>query len=264
MRHTVDFVEDPDGVIVHAFGRADVEGYRALNDLLIDARFRPGMQILVDNTHLDVAELTVSEIDEIGSYVLTLADRDVPRAVHGPIAIVAPNALNRLAAQAISARTGAEYRNLQFFASLAEGLRWLARQEREPVPMVPNDDFNYRIEFLEDPPLVAVTMSGDAIVSGWVRLHEGLRADPRVKGLPLLIDHCGLDGTFLTSEDIRVIEGMVTDMDEELQTPRRAVVVSGDFEFGLARMCHQRLDADVEQRVGAFRSREAALAWLTA
>jgi hypothetical protein len=263
MRHTTDFVEDPDGVIVHAFGRADIAGYRALNDLLIDARFRPGMQILVDNTHLDVAELTVSDIDEIGRYVLTLANRDAVRAVHGPIAIVAPDALNRLAAQAISASTGAEH-DLQFFASLAEGVRWLAHEELEPESTVREDAFNYRIELLEAPPVVAVTTSGDAIVSGWARLHEGLRADPRVRGLPLLIDHCALDATFLTSDDLRVIGEMVTDMDKELQTPRRAVVVSGGFEFGLARMCHQRLDADVEQRVRPFRSREEALAWLVA
>jgi hypothetical protein len=263
MRHTVDFVEDPDGVIVHAFGRADVEGYCALNDLLIDARFRPGMQILVDNTHLDVAELTVSEIDEIGRYVLTLADRDVPRAALGPIAIVAPDALNRLTAQAISASTGAEHK-LQFFASLVEGLRWLARQEPEMEPTVPNPEFNYRIEFLDDPPAVVVTTSGDAIVSGWARLYEELRADPRVSGLPLLTDHSALDPTFLTSDDLRVVGELVTDMDKELQTPRRAVVVEGGFGLGLARVSHEALDADVKERVRAFASREDALAWLVA
>jgi hypothetical protein len=261
MRHSVEFVEDPDGVIVQAFGRADVEGYRALNDLLIDGRIRPGMQILVDNTHLDVAELTVSDIDEIGSYVLTLTNRDVPRAVHGPIAIVAPDALNRLTARAISASTGAEH-NLHFFASLTEGLRWLAHQEREPEPTARALDFNHRIEFLDDPSVVVVTTSGDATVAGWASLHEGLRADPRVRGLPLLVDHCALDATFLTSNDLRVIGEMVTDMDKELQTPRRAVVVNGGFEFGLARVSHEALDAEVKDRVRAFTSRQAALTWL--
>jgi hypothetical protein len=76
MRHTIEFVENPDGVIIHTFGRPDVEGFRVLNDdLLSDARFRPGMQILVDHTQLDATELTVSEIDEISNHVLTLADR---------------------------------------------------------------------------------------------------------------------------------------------------------------------------------------------
>ena len=72
-------------------------------------------------------------------------------------------------------------------------------------PMAIDRDFVYRIEILEDPSLVAVTTSGDATVSGWARLHDGLRADPRVQGLPLLIDHTALDATFLTIGDVRLI-----------------------------------------------------------
>ena len=49
-------------------------------------------------------------------------------------------------------------------------------------PMALARDFAYRIEIREDPPLVAVTTSGDATVSGWARLHDGLRADPASKG----------------------------------------------------------------------------------
>ena len=125
MRHTLDFVDEPAGVIVHLFGRADVEGFRALNQLFIDARFRPGMQILVDHTHLDVGGLTVSEIDQIGSYALTLTGR----AGGGPIAVVAPDALNRLASQAINYRIGAPD-DQQYFQTLSDGLGWLARQHR--------------------------------------------------------------------------------------------------------------------------------------
>ena len=131
-----------------------------------------------------------------------------------------------------------------------------------PEPTAFDRDFVYRIEILEDPPLVAVTTSGDATVAGWVRLHDGLRADPRVKGLPLLIDYSALDATFLTIEDVRLIGELVAALDKDLHPPRRAVVVTGGFEFGLTRMCHQQLDADLEARVRAFRSREDALAWL--
>ena len=124
MRHTLDFVDDPDGVIVHLFGRGDVAGFRALNQLLLDPRFRSGMQILVDHTHLDVSQLTVSEIDQIGSYALTLRGGVGP----GAIAVVAPDILNRLAAQAITYRTGSTAFSPQYFETLAEGLRWLAHQ----------------------------------------------------------------------------------------------------------------------------------------
>ena len=129
-------------------------------------------------------------------------------------------------------------------------------------PMAIDRDFVYRIEILEDPSLVAVTTSGDATVSGWARLHDGLRADPRVQGLPLLIDYTALDATFLTTGDVRLIGESVAALDKDLHPPRRAVVVAGGFEFGLTRMCHQQLDADLEARIRVFRSREDALAWL--
>ena len=131
-----------------------------------------------------------------------------------------------------------------------------------PEPTAFDRDFVYRIEILEDPPLVAVTTSGDATVSGWARLHDGLRADPRVKGLSLLIDYSALDATFLAIGDVRRIGALVAALDKDLHPPRRAVVVTGGLEFGLTRMCHQQLDADLEARVRAFRSREDALAWL--
>jgi hypothetical protein len=123
-------------------------------------------------------------------------------------------------------------------------------------------DFSYRIEFLERPFVVAATTSGQAVVSGWARLHKELLADPRVRGLPLLIDHSDLDGTFLSNDDVRMLGQMVTDLDKELQSPRRAVVLTAAFEFGLARLCHSYLDADVETRIRPFRTREGALAWL--
>jgi hypothetical protein len=131
-----------------------------------------------------------------------------------------------------------------------------------PEPTALDREFVYRIEILEDPRLAAVTTSGLAKVSGWASLHDGLRADPRVKGRPLLIDCSALDATFLTIADVQVIGQLVAAFDKELHPPRRAVVVNGGFEFGLTRMCHQQFDADLKARVRAFRSREDALAWL--
>ena len=106
-----------------------------------------------------------------------------------------------------------------------------------PDPTAFDRDFVYRIEILEVA-TVAVMTSGDATVSGWARLHDGLRADPRVKRLPLLIDYTGLDATFLTIGDVRLIGESVAALDRHLHPPRRAVVVTSGFEFGLTRMCH--------------------------
>jgi hypothetical protein len=127
-----------------------------------------------------------------------------------------------------------------------------------------DSDFSYRIEFVERPLVVAVTTSGQAVVSGWARLHADLLADPRVRGLPLLIDHSDLDGTFLSNDNLLTIGQMLSDLDKELHSPRRAVVLTAAFEFGLARMCQSHLDADVETRIRPFRTREDALAWLVA
>jgi hypothetical protein len=139
--------------------------------------------------------------------------------------------------------------------------------QQHPVALMPEPtalgrDLVYRIEILEDPPLVSVTTSGTATVFGWACLHDALRADPRVKGLPLLIDYTALDVTLLTIGDVRLIGELLAALDRDLHPPRRAAVVTSGLEFGLTRMCHLQLDAELETRVRAFRSREDALAWL--
>jgi hypothetical protein len=124
--------------------------------------------------------------------------------------------------------------------------------------------FEYRIEFLTDPPVVVVTSSGPVDPAGWASLHEALLADPHVRGLPMLVDHSALDATFLLGDAARKMGEVASDMDKELRPPRRAIVIAPGFEFGLMRTSRAQLDedVDVEPRVREFRSREAALAWL--
>ena len=127
MHHRIEFGESPDGVIVYTFGRADVEGFRALNEALVgDRRFRPGMQILVDHTQLDAGHLTVAEIEEIGRHLLTLAER----IGDSPIALIASDALTKLATGASAAHAAAASFNPEIFESLSDGIRWLMQQER--------------------------------------------------------------------------------------------------------------------------------------
>jgi hypothetical protein len=128
MRHSIEFADNPDGVIIHTFGRANVEGFRALNDALIShPRFRPGMQILVDHSHLDASQLTVTEIEEIGTHLLTLADLIGP----SPIALIASDALTRLATQASADSVQSAALNPVIFETFAEGIVWLMHQERD-------------------------------------------------------------------------------------------------------------------------------------
>ncbi len=133
----------------------------------------------------------------------------------------------------------------------------------EPQPTFRDHNFTYRIEFLEHPPVVAVTTSEHVNLSGWARLHEELLADPRVKELPLLLDHSKLDATFLHSDSVRMMGKIASDIDKELQPPRRAIVIAGGFQLGpdteksraVGRRCRCR-------EVRDFRSRGAALDWL--
>jgi hypothetical protein len=125
MRHTIEFVSDPDGVIVHTFGRGDVEGFRAMNEeLLGDPRFEPGMRILIDHSNLDVSSLTTDEIEEIGRYILSVAER----IGTSPVALIASGAVTRLAAEAsIGHAVEAAFRP-RLFDALADGIRWLQQE----------------------------------------------------------------------------------------------------------------------------------------
>jgi hypothetical protein len=123
-------------------------------------------------------------------------------------------------------------------------------------------DFSYQIRFLADPPARAVTTFGHVDLAGWTRLHEELLAEPRIRGLPLLLDHSQLDATFLQNADGRTMAEIAQDTDEELRPSRRAIVLVEGFEFGLMQTCRAHLDADTASKVRAFRSRGAALAWL--
>jgi hypothetical protein len=121
----------------------------------------------------------------------------------------------------------------------------------------------YRIEFLVDPPAVAVVTLGRAEVEGWTRFHGELRNDARARGLPLLVDHSDLDASSLSGDDVRKIGQSVLSFHRSMHAPRRAVVVASSFAFGLTRMAHAQLGSAGDQTVKVFRSVEEARAWLT-
>jgi hypothetical protein len=121
---------------------------------------------------------------------------------------------------------------------------------------------DHRIEFHEDPPMVVVLTSGIAAPAGWDLLHDELLTDPRVQGRSLLIDHSELDVSALSAEAVRTIGRSVKSVSERLGPIRRAVVVTGGFRYGLARMARAELGAQAEKKVQVFKSRSEAVAWL--
>jgi hypothetical protein len=119
----------------------------------------------------------------------------------------------------------------------------------------------YTIEVLVDPPALAITSSGSAVVDDFLDIETFL-ADPRVKkGLPILADHSQLDVSGLSTGDIREIAHGYRELLDALGETPVAIVVSEMEAFGLARMAEIYAGAPPpRQRV--FYTRDAALEWL--
>lgn len=123
-------------------------------------------------------------------------------------------------------------------------------------------ELDHRIEFIDNPPCVTVTTSGEADWRGWYRYYEELVADRRFRpGLPILIDHSAIDASSLSTAEVGTVARIAAGFEAKLQPSRRAIVVSDALKFGLARMVQGIADPDATSS-GIFRSREEALEWL--
>ena len=85
MEYVIEFVADPDGVVLTTSGRADVAEFERMNDeLLADPRFVPGVPILVDHSGLDTRTLSTEDAVAVGRVVERLRSK----LGSSPIAIV--------------------------------------------------------------------------------------------------------------------------------------------------------------------------------
>jgi hypothetical protein len=126
VRHRIEFVGEPDGVIIHTFGLADVAGFNAMNaDLTSDERFTAGMPILVDHSNLDAGRLSEEDIRKISLDVVELSDRLGP----SPIALIASDAVTRLATSSSVEQAASAAVRPRIFDTLGEGIVWLLRQQ---------------------------------------------------------------------------------------------------------------------------------------
>jgi hypothetical protein len=122
VQFAINFGAGQEMVIVTTSGVASVEGFRRLNQTLVDdSRFQPGIPILFDNTSLDTTGLTATEVVQIGQPPVALGER----VGHSRIAIVAPDSK-----AAGDARMSRNYANapragVQIFHSLGAAVGWL-------------------------------------------------------------------------------------------------------------------------------------------
>ncbi|HWJ44140.1 MAG TPA: hypothetical protein VNR63_02045 [Gaiellaceae bacterium] len=120
----------------------------------------------------------------------------------------------------------------------------------------------HAIEFSVDPAIALVRTLGRAEVDGWRRYHDELLADARyVPGMPMLVDHSGLDATRLTADQVRAIADVVASYEERLHHGPRAIVAPGPLRFGFGRMAQQRMDP-AHTWTAVFEHRADAERWL--
>lgn len=76
MEHNVDWNVAPHDVTARAWGRANLAGSLALLAAVVDdARFRPGMRILLDYRELDGGETTSREVQSLVEAVAARSER---------------------------------------------------------------------------------------------------------------------------------------------------------------------------------------------
>jgi hypothetical protein len=88
MEHSIDFVDGgTEDVLVRTYGRAAVGALNAcVLEVVRDARFAPGMAVLVDHTALDASDLVTGDARTVASTIADLGERAAGTA----IACVAP------------------------------------------------------------------------------------------------------------------------------------------------------------------------------
>jgi hypothetical protein len=67
---------DPAMVVCHTFGKAEVEGFiRGTEEIISDARFRPGMGMITDHTNLDMSSFTADDVERLAELESAYGDR---------------------------------------------------------------------------------------------------------------------------------------------------------------------------------------------
>ena len=133
MNYMIDFSGSPQDVTVTTFGAASREGLVGfIQDLVEDARYRPGMFILVDHLALDATTINGDDIRAQAERVITLEERLGPCK----LAIVVPTALAFGYARMYELHTAETQIHSRVFYTRDEGLAWLqAKRQAHELPV---------------------------------------------------------------------------------------------------------------------------------
>lgn len=124
MEHAIEFGGAPQDVTIRTSGPATAEGLIAfVNELVADARFRPGMAVLVDHSDLDARPLTGADIRAMADVVIKLDERIGTSRV----AILVPNPLTFGYARMYELHAAETQLHSRVFYSRDDALKWLAK-----------------------------------------------------------------------------------------------------------------------------------------
>jgi len=104
---------------------------------------------------------------------------------------------------------------------------------------------------------------GDATFDGLAGMTSALLSHEKsMPGGTVLVDHSDLKADSLKLGEIRSLAEMTAQARTQIGRARIAHVVSRDLEFGLVRMWENFASPHTDARLGCFRSRDHAIAWL--
>jgi len=83
-------------------------------------------------------------------------------------------------------------------------------------------------------------------------------------GTPVLVDQTKLDASLLTVNDVQKIAALCGTHRKEAGSSKLAMLVARDLEFGMNRMWSVFVEDEWDVDVEVFKSKEQAVAWLTA
>jgi hypothetical protein len=115
---------DPSLVICRTSGVGTVEGYEAMmRALTSDPQFRPGVDVIVDHTNVDISMVTAAEIERVAGLRVQFLGAMASRAA----SVVGPNSparygLGRMFEAHVASQAGTE---IELFQTLEEAIAWL-------------------------------------------------------------------------------------------------------------------------------------------
>jgi hypothetical protein len=119
---------DPSLVICRTSGLASVEGYEAMMEALTSQpQFRPGVDLIVDHTNVNVSALTVAEIEQVAGLRAQFAGNVAARAA----GVVGPHSpmrygLGRMFEAFVNSQPGTK---ITVFETVEEAMVWLQADE---------------------------------------------------------------------------------------------------------------------------------------